>query len=319
MAILTSVPTTPTRPARDPSRIRRAWPDRLRERGPVSVFVLPIAAVLVLLYLIPLAQSIYYSFTDYDGYSPNANYVGLRNYETAFTDSSMLDALGFTTIYAIVTTLAVTFLAIPLAVVLNRRFAGRNFVKSVFFFPAVPSAAILGLVWTFILNPLGSGVINSVLHAIAGIDPVPWLSDDRLAQLSVLGVGVWSLTGWHATIYLAYLQSIPADYYEAATIDGASRSQMFRSITLPLLTPAMTVSTLLLLTNGLKVFDLPFTLTKGGPGFATHTITQSIIENGIAQGRVGQASALAVLFLIVVGLVVLTQLFIARRLEGRYS
>jgi raffinose/stachyose/melibiose transport system permease protein len=130
---------------------------------------------------------------------------------------------------------------------------------------------------------------------------------------------VWAGTGWHAILYLAYLQSIPAEYYEAATVDGASSGQMFRSITLPLLTPAMTVSTLLLLTGGLKVYDLPFTLTKGGPGFATHTITQSIIENGIAQARVGQASALAMLFLIVVGLVVLAQLFIARRLEGRYS
>jgi len=293
--------------------------DRLRERGAISLFLLPIAAVLVLLFLIPLAQSVYYSFTDYDGYSATAHYVGLRNYATAFTDSSMFGSLTFTMIYAVSTTLVITVLAIPLAVVLNRRFAGRNFVRSVFFFPAVPSAAILGLVWTFILNPLGSGVVNSVLHAIAGIGPVPWLSDDRLAQMSVIGVAVWAGTGWHAVLYLAYLQSIPAEYYEVATIDGASSAQMFRSITLPLLTPAMTVSTLLLLTGGLKVYDLPFTLTKGGPGFATHTITQSIIENGIAQGRVGQASALAVLFLIVVGLVVLAQLFIARRVEGRYS
>jgi len=319
MALMTSLPTKPTPHVQGRSRVGRISLDRLRERGAISLFLLPITAVLVLLFLIPLAQSVYYSFTDYDGYSANADFIGLRNYKSAFTDSSMVGSLTFTTVYAIGTTLVITVLAIPLAVILNRRFAGRGFVKSVFFFPAVPSVALLGLVWVFILNPLGSGVVNSVLHAIAGSGPVPWLSQDRLAQLSVLGVGVWAGTGWHATIYLAYLQSIPAEYYEAATIDGASPMQMFRSITLPLLTPAMTVSTLLLLTAGLKVFDLPFTLTKGGPGFATHTITQSIIENGIAQGRVGQASALAVLFLIVVGLVVLAQLFIARRLEGRYS
>jgi raffinose/stachyose/melibiose transport system permease protein len=319
MALMTSVPTAPTPHVEGPSRIRRTPLDRLRERGAVSLFLLPIAAVLVLLYLIPLAQSAYYSFTDYDGYSPSAHFVGLRNYKTAFTDSSMFGSLTFTMVYAVTTTLVITVLAIPLAVVLNRRFVGRNFVRSVFFFPAVPSVAILGLVWTFILNPLGSGVVNSVLHSIAGVGPVPWLSDDQLAQLSVVGVAVWAGTGWHAILYLAYLQSIPAEYYEAATVDGASSGQMFRSITLPLLTPAMTVSTLLLLTGGLKVYDLPFTLTKGGPGFATHTITQSIIENGIAQARVGQASALAMLFLIVVGLVVLAQLFIARRLEGRYS
>jgi raffinose/stachyose/melibiose transport system permease protein len=151
------------------------------------------------------------------------------------------------------------------------------------------------------------------------VAPVPWLSNETLAQVSVIIVAVWSQTGWHAMLYLAYLQALPSDIFEAAKIDGANRWQEFKNLTLPLLVPAITVSQLLLLTNGLKVYDLPFTLTHGGPGFATRTLTQSIIENGIAQSDVGKASALSVLFLLVVGLIILGQLALSRRLEERYS
>lgn len=304
----------------------RSWTTRLadvrarhsgRGRGG-GWFVVPIGAVFVVLYLVPLARSLYWSFTDYNGYNDEKKFVGLRNYIAIFHDSSMLSALSFTLLYTIATLLLITAFAIPLALVLNQRFIGRNTVRAIFFFPAVPSVAILGLVWTFILNPLGSGVINSIIGAL-GVAPVPWLSSELLAKLSVVGVAVWAQTGWHAILYLAYLQAIPDVYYEVAKIDGATGWQSFRHITLPLLIPAMVVSQLLLMTNGLKVYDLPFTLTKGGPGFATQTLTQEIIESGIAQSEVGLASALAVVFLIAVAVVVLAQLAVARGLQRRYS
>lgn len=295
------------------SRFRRG-----REGYAAYWFVVPIIIVFVVLYLVPMAQSLYYSFTDYNGYVSSPTFIGIKNYVSIWRDPSMLSALGFTLGYAVLTTVVVTVLAIPLALVLNRRFFGRGFVRSVFFFPAVPSVAILGLVWTFILSPLGSGVINSVIGHL-GIAPIPWLSDETLAQVSVIMVAVWAQTGWHAILYLAYLQSLPGDVFEAAKIDGANRLQEFRMLTLPLLMPAVSVSTLLLLTNGLKVYDLPFTLTKGGPGFATRTLTQSIIENGIAQSDIGKASALSVLFLIAVGLIIVGQLAVSRRLQERYS
>ena len=281
-------------------------------------FVLPILIVFVVLYLIPLAQSVYYSFTDYNGYVSTPKFIGVENYLSIWSDSSMVSALGFTLFYAAATTVIVTALAIPLALILNRRFFGRGFVRSIFFFPAVPSVAILGLVWAFILSPLGSGVINSIVGQL-GIAPIPWLSNETLAQISVILVAVWAQTGWHAMLYLAYLQALPSDIFEAAKIDGAKPWQEFKSLTLPLLTPAITVSQLLLLTGGLKVYDLPFTLTHGGPGFATRTLTQAIIQNGIAESNIGKASALSVMFLIAVGLIVMAQLALSRRLEERYS
>jgi ABC-type sugar transport system permease subunit len=290
---------------------------RTRQLLGARAFLIPIAIVVFVIFLFPLAQSFYYSLTDFNGYSPDLNFVGIDNYVRVFSDASMLSALGFTVLYAVSTLVIVTVLAIPLAMIFNRVFFGRRFVQSALFFPAIPSLAILGLVWGFIFNPLGSGALNSLLGGLFGIAPIPWLSVDQLAQFSVVVVAIWSLTGWHAMLYLAYLQAIPHDFTEAAMMDGASARQRFFHITLPMLTPAVTVSSLLLLTSGIKVYELPFALTKGGPGFATRTLTQSIIQSGVAQGKFGEGSALSVVFLVLVGSIVLAQLAIARRIEGR--
>lgn len=292
---------------------------RWGESATSYLFYLPVVLVFIFLFALPLGQSLLWSFTDFSIANPEPKFVGLENYNRIFSDSSMASALFFTLMYAIGTTLLVTVLAIPLALVLNKKFFGRALVRSLFFFPAIPSIAVLGLVWGFILSPLGSGVINTVLKGSFGLPAIPWLSNSVLAQLSVITVGVWSQLGWHAILYLAYLQAIPAELFEVADLDGATPRQRFFSITLPLLTPAVTVSQLLLLTGGLKVFDLPYTLTGGGPGFSTFTITQTLIQKGIAQAQFGQASALAVVFMLVVGAVVVAQLVIARALEGKYE
>ncbi|MGM7666013.1 carbohydrate ABC transporter permease [Microbacterium sp. A93] len=280
-------------------------------------FLIPITIVLIGLVLLPLAQTFYYSLTNFNGYSTEMDFVGFRNYLRLFSDPAMTSSLWFTALYTIGCVVIVTALAVPTAVILNNNFVGRNFVRSVFFFPSILSIAILGLVWGFLLSPLASGLINNILGTILDITPIPWLSETALAQASVIFVGVWVQTGWHAILYLAYLQSIPTDYYEAATLDGATPIQQFFSITVPLLVPAISISSLLLVTAGLKVYDLPYTLTNGGPGYSTFTVTQAIIQNGISQGKVGQASALSIVFMLAVVLVVAGQLFFSRRLEGR--
>jgi multiple sugar transport system permease protein/raffinose/stachyose/melibiose transport system permease protein len=289
---------------------------RLGDTVADKLFLLPIAVVFVVLFLVPVVRSAWWSLTDFNGLDNDYAFVGLSNYARVFSDTSMIAGFTFTLLYTLATTLVITCLAIPLALVLNRKFFGRNLVRAAFFFPAIPSIAVLGLVWGFILSPLGGGVINRVLESLGG-SSLPWLSSPGLARFSVILVGVWSAVGWHAILYLAYLQAIPAELGEVATIDGANARQRFIHITLPLLIPAMTVSQLLLLTNGLKVYDLPITLTNGGPGFSTYTLTQSIIQRGIAESEFGQASALAVVFMAVIGVVVGVQLLIARRLEGR--
>jgi raffinose/stachyose/melibiose transport system permease protein len=295
---------------------RRRGPTRWRDLTATQLFLVPIVAVFIVLFVIPLAKTFYWSLTDFTGYSLEPAFVGLKNYRIIVQDPSMLAGLTFTILFTFGTTILITIIAIPLAVMLNQRFFGRNTVRSIVFFPAIPSMAILGLVWTYILSPLESGVLNSALGRV-GIDPLPWLADNTLARISVIMVAVWAGAGWHAILYLAYLQSIPVEYNEVAKIDGASPVRQFFHITLPLLTPAIVVSQFLLITNGLKVYDLPFTLTGGGPGFATRTITQSIITSGVAQGRYGLASALAVMFTIAVGVFALTQILVSRTVERR--
>lgn len=281
-------------------------------------FLLPIIAVFVVLSLVPMIQTVYFSFTDFDGYSMDMDWVGLDNYIRAFSDSSTLQGLGFTVLYAVVVTLGVTALAIPLAVVLNKKFVGCNFVRSVFFFFSVPSLAIMGMVWQYIFSPLDHGVVNTVLNFF-GIESMSWLSDSGLAKFCVIFVGIWAQIGWHATLYLAFLQSIPADLYEQATVDGANSIQKFVHITLPQLTPGIVTSTFLLMSGGLKVYDLPYTLTSGGPGYSTYTVTQSIIQQGIGQSQYGLGSALAVLFFIATAIVMFLQIGISNLVQRRFQ
>lgn len=260
-------------------------------------FLLPIIIIFFILTVVPLAQSFFYSLTDYDGYSENFSFVAFSNYVAIFKDPSLLSALGFTLLYAFGTTLLVTCFAIPLAVTLNKAMWGRSFARSLFFFLGVPAQAIIGLIWQYIFSPLGSGVMNKVI-AVFGIPNIPWLADDNWARFCVIFVAVWMQVGWHATLYLAYLQTIPADLYEQARVDGANSRQQFFHITLPQLIPGIVVSMFLLMTGGLKIYDLPYTLTGGGPGYATNTLSQAIILKGIGQSQYGLGSALSVCFTI---------------------
>ncbi|MFJ2544770.1 carbohydrate ABC transporter permease [Microbacterium sp. NPDC087589] len=313
MAITLEAPPVAARRAIRPSR------GRLRGDGfASSMFLLPIVAIFIALFAIPTGQSIYYSFTDSAGFVPTHDWVGLDNYAAVFSDPTLLAGLSFTLLYTVSTTVAITVLAIPLAIALNKRFAGRTFARSLFFFVGVPAQAIIGLIWQYIFSPLDNGAINVVLGNF-GLEAVPWLADSDLARFCVIFVAVWAQVGWHATLYLAYLQAVPADLYEQAQIDGASGRQQFWAITMPELIPALVVSTFLLVTSGLKIYDLPFTMTKGGPGYSTNTITQQIILQGLSQFDVGVGSALAVLFTIACLVVVLVQLTAANALTRRFS
>lgn len=154
-------------------------------------FLLPIMVVFIVVILIPFLQSLVFSFTDYSGYNfADAKFVGFANYVQCFKDPTLLAGLGFTLLYTVATTVLITVIALPLAVVLNRKFFGRNFARSLFFFFSVPSMAVLGLVWQYIFSPLKSGVVNTLLAKI-GIDAIPWLSNSELAKFCVIFVAVW--------------------------------------------------------------------------------------------------------------------------------
>ncbi|MFT8640151.1 MAG: sugar ABC transporter permease [Bifidobacterium sp.] len=297
---------------------RRKKNNAFLENLPSAWFLLPIFIVFAILTVIPLCQTLFYSMTDYNGYSSNFHFIGFKNYSTIFADPSLLQALSFTLLYAIVTTLLITLLAIPLAVTLNSAMWGRSFARSLFFFLGVPSQAIIGLVWKFIFSPLDAGVINKILASV-GLHSVQWLSQDGTAKFCVIIVAVWMQVGWHATLYLAYLQTIPHDLYEQAKVDGANAWDRFEHITLPQLVPGISVSMFLLMTGGLKIYDLPYTLTGGGPGTSTNTITQAIILRGIDQSNYALGSALASLFTIACIVVIALQMKATDALGKRFA
>ncbi|AOZ73536.1 ABC transporter permease [Boudabousia tangfeifanii] len=279
---------------------------------------MPIMIVFIALTVIPLIQTFYFSLTDYNGSSQEIHFVGFQNYSEVLASSELSQGLYFTLLFAFMHTIFTTVLAIPLAVTLNKRFFMRNFSRSMFFFLGVPSMAILGLVWRYIFSPLPNGAFNQLL-GIFGAEPQPWLADATMAQWAIIFVSVWAGVGWHATLYIAYLQAIPGDLYEQAQIDGASSRQQFFHITLPQLVPAIVVSTFLLMTGGLKVYDMPFAMTGGGPGYATNTVTQSIVIQGVAQSQWGIGSALGVMFMLASLVVVMLQMFAARLISQRFA
>lgn len=287
----------------------------LSKEWPYLGFVAPALIAYTLFVIVPLVLSFRYAFTNWDGIN-EAHWVGFANFTTAFKDRAMKTAFSNTFSFAALVTGIVTVLAIPLAVVLNGSMRTKNLQRAVFFFPSVPSALILGYIWAFILNPTAAGMFNQVL-GIFGIPPVKWLARASTAFPSMIGVAVWQSMGWHACIYLANMQSIPQEYYEAATIDGANQLKQFRYITFPMLAPSMTISIMLLLTGSLKVFDLPFSLTSGGPGYATTMITQIIISKGISEKMYGKATALSIIFFIIIFILTTLQLTVMKRREEK--
>jgi raffinose/stachyose/melibiose transport system permease protein len=282
-----------------------------------GLFIIPALVSYTLFVFYPLIRTFLYSLTDFDGMTRHMNFVGLHNYLLILHDDAITSALLFTFLYTIASVVIITILAIPLAMILDLRSYTVKLQRAIFFFPSIPSYLLLGYVWGFILSPISSGVLNGVLSKLFHIGAIPWLSDPWLAKLSSVLVHVWSNTGWHALLYLAFLQSIPREYYEAASIDGASRWQRFSQITLPLLAPAMTVSVMLLLTGSLKVFEIPFALTKGGPGYETYTITQVIIQRGVTELHYGQAAAMSVIFFIFIFLITSLQVRQMQKREER--
>lgn len=287
---------------------------RWRRNLPYVAFVLPAFAVYSIAVIVPLIQTFRYSFTNFDGLSSDYDFVGLDNYRKAVSSETLIDPFIRTLFFTLVVVILVTVLAIPLALVLNGRLKTRNFQRASFFFPSVLSALFLGYSWTFILSSSKYGMVNGLLDRF-GFDRQLLLADSDLALWLIVMVTVWAQVGWHAALYLANLQTIEKTLLEAADIDGASAFQKFRYITLPHLSTAMTISVALLILGNLKIFDVPFAMTEGGPGRATVMVTQSIITQGLGSSRVGLASAMSFLFFVFIAVVTYTQVTVMGRQE----
>jgi len=251
------------------------------------------------LYVLPGILGIGYAFTDWSAFSDELRFVGLDNLKLVFSfQENYLKFLGNTIVFTFVTTIAKNVFGLALAVLLTKKVIMRNFHRAVMYIPAVLSALIAGMIFKSIMNP-EIGLLNSFLR-LFGITGPRWLSDPKIAFGSVMGVDVWKGMGYIMTIFIAGITSISPTYYEAAAIDGASAWQKFCAITMPMLRPTITVTTVLNIIYGLKVFDIVYALTNGGPGFATEVLYTSIFkEFGFGRYAVGTTLS-SIMFVVMV-------------------
>ncbi|MDI9482672.1 MAG: sugar ABC transporter permease [Bacillota bacterium] len=240
---------------------------------PKWFLIIPII-LYVVFFLAPGLLGIGYSFTDWNSRSLEINFVGFQNYIEVFTSNRNYSAgIANTLKFTVISNIIKITTAFFLAVMLQKKIKGRNFYRSVLYIPAVLPFLIIGIIFKSILN-YNNGLLNIALEALQlGFLKQQWLSDLNVVWKSIYMVDAWRGIGYVMTIFLAGLSSIPDSYYEAADIDGANFFQKLVHVTLPMLTGAITINLIFGITYGLKVFDIIYVLTNGGPGHATEVIT----------------------------------------------
>jgi multiple sugar transport system permease protein len=264
--------------------------------------------------LLPILISVGYSLTNYNPFNPPTKWVGARNYLLLLDDPDFLTSLRVTTILTLMVVTVPNVLGLGIAVLLDRRGWFYNAMRSVFFVPVVLSSVVVSVIWTRLLD--NEGLLNQTLRAVGVSDPPGWLSDPRYALYSLGSIISWQMLGFCVVVYLAGLQGVPAELMEAAAIDGAGSLQRFWRVTWPLLAPALTVNTVILLISAFKIFDPVQIITRGGPGTGTTaTIAYVILEEAFVANHPGYASAEAIVMLVIIASAAAAALKLLQRRE----
>lgn len=286
---------------------------RIREITDYIKFVFPMLILYILFFILPLFQTIGYSFTDYNGINPKKEFTGLTNYFDVFQDKWFYNSMAFTGKSVLLMILLTNVLGFLLALALNRKIKSRNILRAIVFCPFVFNNVTVGFIWQFLL-----GRFMTDLYPLTGwkVFNIGWLSDNRLVLYSVVFVKLWQSIGYFMVIYLAGLQLLPQDPLEAAVIDGCTGIKMIRYITIPLMKPTAFVCIFLAITESLNMFPLIMSLTNGGPGHASENISLYIYNEAFKSHRMGYASALAVILTIIMTIIAGLQMKLTREDAG---
>ncbi len=267
------------------------------------IFLLPTLLAFSISFLVPFFLGIYLSFTEFTTVN-DATWVGIKNYQRILQDKYFLQALWFTVKFTVVSVATINFFGFTLAYVLTRGIKGTNIFRTIFFMPNLIGGIVLGYIWTLLIN----GVL-----AMYGV------TISFSAQYGFWGLVVmmnWQLMGYMMIIYIAGLQNVPGELIEAAKIDGATKWETLKNVTIPMVMPAFTICLFLTLTNSFRLFDQNLVLTNGGPGNQTTMLALDIYKTFYGRvGWEGVGQAKAVVFSLIVALIALTQLFITRSRE----
>lgn len=294
------------------SRRLKAGPvkGKRKQYGWVLFFLLPSAIPLLIFTLIPMVSSIWVSLHKWNLISP-MEWVGLGNYRNLLTEPATGRVFLHTLLYVVGYLPLVYVGGLALALALNRKLKGRAFLRATYFLPVVTSWVVVALVWKWLLNPT-NGLVNQMLGAI-GLPEPGWWTDPAWALPAVILSSAWKDLGFVMVILLAGLQSIPADLYEAAEVDGTSPWQRFSRITLPLLSPSTFFVVVISLINGFQVFDQVYVMTGGGPSGSSQVVVGQIYDLTFRYGRAGEASALSWILFAVILIITVFQIRGQRR------
>jgi raffinose/stachyose/melibiose transport system permease protein len=294
-----------------------ANPRRLARWRTIALFLLPALALYGVFVLLPIVQGAYYSLFRWNGLKPLTEFVGFGNYQRALGADQFVGAITNNVLIVILSLAVQIPFALALATYLNGRFPGRAIFRVIFFLPYVISEVITGILFYLLLQP--DGTVNSVLRwAGLSVWAQDWFGDISIVMLTLFVVISWKYFGFHMILLLAGLQGIPHEITEAALIDGASRWQAFRHVTLPLLGPTLRVSIFLSIIGSLQLFDIVWATTRGGPIHASDTMATYLYDFGFLRTQMGYGSAVAViLFVVCLVFALLYQRFALRRdIEG---
>ena len=274
----------------------------------IYLFFIPGLILYSIFFLYPTVSALFYSFTNWDGLGETYSFVGIDNYLRAFTgDSIFLKTVGNNLQFMLFVVIGQTTVALIFAIFLVKNTKVNIFFRALFFFPTILSSVSVAFIWSFIYDPT-LGILNGLFDTIGlGFLQQNWLGDAEIAIYSLAVTQVWFHAGQMLIIFVAGLQAIPGELYEVAKIEGAGTWQTFRKVTWPLLAPSATIVVAYTTIQSFKAFDLVFAMTGGGPNYSTEIIATYIYEIAFRNYNFGYASAISVIFMMIIGFVTYVQ------------
>ncbi|MBM6383681.1 carbohydrate ABC transporter permease [Paenibacillus illinoisensis] len=276
------------------------------------LFTLPALVPLLVFWLGPLGYIVYLSFTDWDFMSPDKLFVGLENYSYLLTNSEFYKSLKVTLLFGLGSVIPTIVGGLALAMLMNSRIKSSGLFRTLLFSPWVTPTVAVSIAWSWIFEP-EVGLANLMLGWV-GVSPVGWLRDADWALVAVLIVTLWKSIGWSMVFYLVALRNLPSDLLEAASIDGAGSWDKFRSITLPLISPTTFFLSIILTIQSLQAYDQINVMTQGGPAGSTRTLLYMYYQSAFESFNVGEASAIAVVIILICVLLSGVSFLLSRRL-----
>jgi raffinose/stachyose/melibiose transport system permease protein len=292
---------------------------KIKQNKLLYLFILPGLILYSIFFILPTLSALFYSITNWDGLTPEYDFIGLENYVNLLTNDSIFAKSFFNNIkFMLFVVIFQTGFSLLFALFLVKNTKTNIFLRALYFFPTILSSVSVAFIWSFIYDP-NLGILNTFLKKL-NMDFLAhnWLGDENIAIFSIAFVQVWFHTGQMLIIFVAGLQNIPEDLYEVAKIEGANRWQKFRYVTWPLVAPAATIVMAYTTIQSFKAFDLIFAMTRGGPNYATEILATNIYSTAFRSFKFGYASAESVLFMIIIALITFIQFRVLRANRVQY-